>query len=114
MARDVVLVRAARAGVGGPSEPRAYVRRLFDATDAVLARAIAAGAVRRGVTADDVAALLIGIGEGVNHLPGATDPDERRRLAERYVSILADGLRPPGAGGVPGTGRIGSRIRTGT
>jgi hypothetical protein len=66
------------------------------------------------VTADDVAALLIGIGEGVNHLPGATDPDERRRLAERYVSILADGLRPPGAGGVPGTGRIGSRIRTGT
>ena len=93
MAHDVVLVRAAREGVGRRRDRPTYVERLFDATGVVLARAIDAGAVRRGITADDVAALLIGIGEGVNHLPGATDAVERRRLVERYVSIVVCGLR---------------------
>jgi AcrR family transcriptional regulator len=93
MARDVVLVRAARAA-DRPDAPRpVHVRRLFDATDAVLGRAIAAGAVRDGITAEDVAALLIGIGEAANHPPAATAD-----VLDRYVTILVDGLRPPFTG----------------
>jgi AcrR family transcriptional regulator len=90
MARDVVLVRAARAA-DRANEPRPeHVRRLFDATDAVLARAIAAGAVRDGVTAEDVAALLVGIGEAANHPREATE-----NALDRYVTIVIDGLKPP-------------------
>jgi AcrR family transcriptional regulator len=90
MARDVVLVRAARAA-DRVEQPRPdHVQRLFDATDAVLARAVAAGAVRGGVDAEDVAALLIGIGEAANH-PRDADAD----VLERYVTIVIDGLRRP-------------------
>ena len=90
MARDIVLVRAARAGSARGRRP-AHVQRLLDATDAVLTRAIAAGAVRKGVNAEDVSALLIGIGEAANH-PREPTAD----AVARYVTILIDGLRPPG------------------
>lgn len=89
MARDIVFVRAARAEADRDRELPDYVRRLLEATDAVLERAIAAGAVRPGVTAADVSALLIGIGEAANHPSGALADS-----VERYVAILADGLRP--------------------
>lgn len=90
MARDIVFVRAARAETARDRELPDYVQRLLDATGAVLGRAIEAGAVRAGVTAEDVSALLIGVGEAANHPPG-----ENGETVERYVAILADGLRPP-------------------
>ncbi len=89
MARDIVLVRAARAGTDLARGRPEAVRRLFAATGAVLERAIAAGAVREGVTADDISALLIGIGEAANHLG-----EPMTELVERYVAILTSGLRP--------------------
>jgi AcrR family transcriptional regulator len=89
MARDIVLVRAARAGTDLGQGLPASVQRLFDATGAVLDRAIAAGAVRPGITARDVSALLIGVGEAANH-PAEPGTDQ----VQRYVTILSGGLRP--------------------
>jgi len=87
MARDIVMVRVARLG-NGPGRPEPdYVRRLLDASGAVLARAVEAGAVASGLTAEDISALLIGIGEAANH---RGDPTEH---VERYVAILIEGLR---------------------
>jgi AcrR family transcriptional regulator len=89
MARDRVLVRAARAadGLGVARAPE--VQGLFDATDTLLGRAIAAGAVRPGVTAEDVAALLTGVGDAANEL-GRPTPDG----LDRYLAVIVDGLRP--------------------
>ena len=89
MARDIVLVRAARAGTDLERGLPAPVQRLFDATGAVLDRAIAAGAVRDGITASDVSALLIGVGEAANHPAGAN-----AEQVQRYAEILWSGLRP--------------------
>jgi AcrR family transcriptional regulator len=90
MARDRVLVRAARAadGRGVPRTPE--VQGLFDATDILLAQAIATGAVRPGITADDVAALLAGVGDAANER-GLATPDG----LDRYLAVIVDGLRPP-------------------
>jgi len=91
MARDRVLVSAARAADarGTPRVPQ--VQGLFDATDELLVRAITAGAVRPGITAEDVAALLAGVGDAANEL-GRPSPDG----LVRYVEVIVDGLRPPG------------------
>jgi AcrR family transcriptional regulator len=90
MARDRVLVRAARAadGRGVPRAPE--VQGLFDATEMLLIQAIETGAVRPGITADDVAALLAGVGDAANEL-GLPTPEG----LDRYLAVIVDGLRPP-------------------
>jgi len=88
MARDRVLVAVARAQ-GQRREQRApAVIRLFEVTGALLARAQADGAVRPGITAEDVSALLSGVGEAANE-GGDPSPDG---LA-RYLTVVVDGLR---------------------
>jgi AcrR family transcriptional regulator len=86
MARDRVLVAAARAAYGTRRPP--VVQELFDMTDALLARAVAAGAVRAGMTADDLPALLSGAGDAA-YQGGRSTP----RALERYLDVIADGLR---------------------
>jgi AcrR family transcriptional regulator len=88
MARDRVLVSVARAQGQRRDQRAAAVVRLFAATDALLARAQAGGAVRRGITAEDLAALLSGVGEAANE-GGRPSPDG---LA-RYLGVIVDGLR---------------------
>jgi len=78
MARDRVLVAAARARPGLRTRVVA-VRRLFDVTNELLARACEAGAVREGVNADDIAALLAGVGETSS--------------VDRYMDVVCAGLR---------------------
>ena len=90
MARDRVLVRAARAADGLGLARAPEVQGLFDATDTLLARAIAAGAVRPGITAEDVAALLAGVGDAANEL-GRPTPEG----LDRYLAVVVDGLRAP-------------------
>jgi AcrR family transcriptional regulator len=77
MARDRVLVAAARARP--ESRHRVpVVRRLFDLTDQLLERARDAGTVRDGIDADDVSALLAGVGETA--------------AVERYLDVVCRGL----------------------
>jgi AcrR family transcriptional regulator len=89
MARDRVLVRAARAADARGQVRSAEVQALFDVTDALLARAIAAGAVRAGIIAEDVSALLAGVGD-VTTARSPTSHD-----LDRYLAVVIDGLRPP-------------------
>ncbi len=70
--------------------------RLFRAVDRLIAAAQRAGAVRPGITAEDVAALLSGIGDAA--FPVVTGA-AREGGWERYVSVVLDGLRPPARGG---------------
>jgi AcrR family transcriptional regulator len=79
MARDHVLVAAARARPGLRERVDA-VQRLFTVTDRLLARGRALGAVRTGVTADVVAALLAGVGE--------------TNSVAHYLDVVCAGLRP--------------------
>jgi AcrR family transcriptional regulator len=89
MARDRVLVAVARAQGQRRDQRAPAVIRLFDVTDALLARAQAEGAVRAGITAEDVSALLSGVGEAANE-GGEPSPGG---LA-RYLAVVVDGLRP--------------------
>jgi AcrR family transcriptional regulator len=95
MARDRVLVRAARAADARGQVRAAEVQGLFDVTDALLARAIAAGAVRAGITAADVSALLAGVGD-VTTARSPTSGD-----LEQYLAVVIDGLRPPSVRATP-------------
>jgi len=88
MARDRVLVTAARAAFAVRRPP--VVQELFDATDGLLTRAIAEGAVRDGITAEDVQALLSGAGDAA-HQGGRPTP----RALERFLDVVTDGLRAP-------------------
>ena len=87
MARDRVLVAAARR-TDLPDRP-VVVQRLFDVADELLARATLAGAVRSGVSADDLPALLVGAGDAANQRGRPTPA-----ALERYLDIVTDGLRP--------------------
>jgi AcrR family transcriptional regulator len=71
-------------GVPGPVR-----EALHDALAHLLRRAQRAGAVRRGITAGDVIAMLKGL------LVAVQDQPDRHRAA-RLFAVLADGLRPPG------------------
>jgi AcrR family transcriptional regulator len=88
MARDRVLVAVARAQGQRRDQRAPAVIRLFEVTDALLARAQAEGGVRPGITAEDVSALLSGVGEAANE-GGEPSADG---LA-RYLAVVIDGLR---------------------
>ncbi|HEX6311438.1 MAG TPA: TetR family transcriptional regulator [Acidimicrobiia bacterium] len=86
MARDRVLVAAARSTDRPERSP--VVQRLFDAAGVLLRRAIAAGAVRGDVVADDLPALLVGAGDAANQRGRPTPA-----ALERYLDIITQGLR---------------------
>ena len=64
---------------------------MFRAVDRLVAAAQKAGTVRAGIDAEDLAALLAGIGDAAFPVVGTP----RRGGWERYVSVILDGLRPP-------------------
>jgi AcrR family transcriptional regulator len=77
----------ALGGVGAQAVALARTE-LHSALDALLARARAAGAVRAGIGASEMLALLKGLLQAVHESP---DPD----LPARLVAVVRDGLRPP-------------------
>jgi AcrR family transcriptional regulator len=64
------------------------------ALDVLLRRAQQAGAVRSDITTSDLIALLKGLLNTINDTPPGTDD---QGLADRLLTVVADGLRPPGA-----------------
>ena len=79
-------VRDTSDAIGIPGPVRAA---LHDALARLLDRARAAGAVRPGITAADLVAMLKGL-----LIAGHDEPDPHR--AARLLAVFTDGLRPPG------------------
>ncbi|GIH15611.1 TetR family transcriptional regulator [Rugosimonospora africana] len=89
--RTVVHLLAAQGldvPVAGP------VGSLSGAVGELLAGAQRAGAVRPGIRADEVTALMVSACQGALH--GGWSPD----LRERTLGVMFAGLRPPGESGV--------------
>jgi AcrR family transcriptional regulator len=94
MARDRAVLAIARTRGERREDRSPAVARLFAAVEVLLARVQEAGVVRPGITAEDLSALLSGVGHAANE-GGRPSPDG---LA-RYVAVVVDGLRaPPEAG----------------
>ena len=85
---DILTDSAAR-----PAEVDVAMARVLDGWSAAVARAQAAGQMRRDVTAEDVLAAVCGVGKMMT--PGADNRDQRWR---RLVSIVVDGLRVSDSG----------------
>lgn len=77
------------AGVGLSQETLASAARLHAALDALLVRAVDAGAVRSGITVADLHALAVGALAAERHAGAA--PDYR---PGRLTELICDGLRP--------------------
>ncbi len=92
IAQNRALVVMARSRVADRHRYRPEEARLFRAVDRLVRAAQKAGAVRPGITAEDVAALLSGIGDAA--FPVVTNAS-RAGGWERYLSVVLDGLRPP-------------------
>ena len=92
IAEEAVAKRDLPDALGGVGEAAVAVARteLHGALDRLLARARAAGAVRAGIGAAELLALLKGLLQAVQ---GSADPD----LPERLLAVVRDGLRPPRA-----------------
>jgi AcrR family transcriptional regulator len=92
MTQNRALVGMARARVADRRRYQPEEARLFRAVDRLVHAAQKVGAVRPGITGEDVAALLSGIGDAEFRVVTGTS---RAGGAERYVSVVLDGLRPP-------------------
>jgi AcrR family transcriptional regulator len=92
IAEEAVAKRDLPDALGGVGEAAVAVARaeLHEAMDALLARARAAGVVRDGIRAAELIALLKGLVQAVRE---SADPD----LSARLLTVVRDGLRPPGA-----------------
>ncbi len=92
IAEEAVAKRDLPDALGGVGEAAVAVARteLHGALDRLLARARAAGAVRDGIGAAELLALLKGLLQAVQD---SADPD----LPERLLAVVRDGLRPPRA-----------------
>jgi AcrR family transcriptional regulator len=90
IADEAVAKRDLPDALGGVGEAAVAVARteLHGALDALLARARAAGAVRDGIGATELIALLKGLLEAVR---ASADP----ALPARMLAVVRDGLRPP-------------------
>ena len=92
IAEEAVAKRDLPDALGGVGEAAVAVARteLHRALDRLLVRARAAGAVRAGIGAAELLALLKGLLQAVQE---SADPD----LPERLLAVVRDGLRPPRA-----------------
>ena len=90
IAEEAVAKRDLPDALGGVGEAAVAVARteLHGALDRLLDRARAAGAVRAGIGAAELLALLKGLLQAVQD---SADPD----LPERLLAVVRDGLRPP-------------------
>jgi len=86
LAAEGAAKRDTSDAIGIPGPVRAA---LHDALARLLDRARAAGAVRPGITAADLVAMLKGL-----LIAGHDEPDPHR--AARLLAVFTDGLRPPG------------------
>lgn len=91
IAEEAVAKRDLPDALGGVGAAAVAVARdeLGAALDVLLARARAAGAVREGIGAPELLALLKGLLQAVQE---SADPE----LPARVLSVVRDGLRPPG------------------
>jgi AcrR family transcriptional regulator len=81
-------IAAVLSGEGACAEALPLTVQLGEAVSALLARARAAGVVRRDLEPDDIRRLLSGVASAVG-----VPPDESR--LRRYLTVFLDGLRPP-------------------
>jgi AcrR family transcriptional regulator len=88
MARDRAVLAIARMRDEQRADRSPAVAGLFAAVGALLRRVQEAGVVRAGITAEDLSALLSGVGQAANE-GGRPSPEG---LA-RYVAVVVDGLR---------------------
>ncbi|WP_249164419.1 TetR/AcrR family transcriptional regulator [Bradyrhizobium jicamae] len=104
------MVAALALVAHGPSELHAYsFDRLTKAIDALLKPAVAAGAIRGDISAEDVLRALIGMCY-MHDQPGW------QATALRLLDVFVDGLRvqPPATTGIPPAQRKPGRKRTAT
>jgi len=96
--RDRALLEAfAEVFATMPAEQlEAHFARFATGMDALLRRAQAAGAVRDDLVAEDVKALVC----GAAGMAVSVDPT-RPELADRYLGLILDGMRPGGATPLP-------------
>lgn len=87
---DVGLAEVLNAPRDANTRTARLKTELYAATTRLLEQARRAGSVRAGVGVDDLQRLTCGIEHAVRIGGG-----DRRELAERYLDILLDGLRPP-------------------
>lgn len=92
MLADIGLAEVLNAPRDANTRTAQLKTELFAASNRLLAQAQRAGIVRAELGADDVQRLMCGIEHAVR-IGG-----DREALAERYLTILLDGLRPPGPG----------------
>jgi AcrR family transcriptional regulator len=83
------------AGIDIKARCSTMIDEMMLSIDRLRQRAVTVGAVRADVASDELVDLVVGACQG----HGETAPDEAR--IQRMVTIVCDGLRPPGAG--PGT-----------
>ena len=89
MLADVGLAEVLNAPTDANTRTARLKTELVAATTRLLDQARRTGSVRADIGVDDLQRLMCGIEHAVRI--GA----ERRSLAERYLSVLLDGLRPP-------------------
>ncbi|PTL74948.1 TetR/AcrR family transcriptional regulator [Vitiosangium sp. GDMCC 1.1324] len=87
---DVGLAEVLNAPRDANTRTARLKAELYAATTRLLEQARGAGSVRAGIGVDDLQRLMCGIEHAVRIAGG-----DRRELAERYLNILLDGLRPP-------------------
>jgi len=85
---DVGLAEVLNAQRDAHTQTSRLKAELFAANERLLKRAHRAGLVRAELGADDIQRLMCGIEHAVRI------GEDRRALAERYLTILLDGLRP--------------------
>ena len=91
-AKNAYFEALTAAGVSVPATKSVIGVRLIDALGVLLGRAQDAGAVRRDLVPNELITVIIGVAKAAEH----AGPDAR--LRDHAITILFDGLRPPGSG----------------
>lgn len=91
-AKNAYFEALTTAGVSVPATKSVIGVRLIDALGVLLGRAQDAGAVRRDLVPNELITVIIGVAKAAEH----AGPDAR--LRDHAITILFDGLRPPGSG----------------
>ncbi|MER6104544.1 TetR/AcrR family transcriptional regulator [Streptomyces sp. NPDC001832] len=91
----------------GHPELRAERRRLEEAVEGLLARAMSAGRLRTDIGVGDV---LVALSQLTRPLPGTCRPDIDR-FTHRHLQLFLDGLEAPARSQLPGTAATSEDLR---
>ncbi len=91
-AKNAYFEALTAAGVTVPQTRSVIGVRLIEALGVLLSRAQDAGAVRKDLVPNELITVIIGVAKAAEHAGGDA------RLRDHAISILFDGLRPPGSG----------------